>query len=152
MKRILNAILFAIAFAAVPSSAFTADIQAGVVNHVSEITNFNLNVYGHWWYPIDQMVFVGVGSGYQEIDNVSLVPLSASAWVRLPIGGQTLPVATGDWGYLIGSDHQMFWKVGGGLDIKNGDYSSIMLMGGYEFLEHDGKGFIYLQAGILLEL
>ena len=32
------------------------------------------------------------------------------------------------------------------------DYSSIMLMGGYEFLEHDGKGFIYLQAGILLEL
>ena len=152
MKRILTAILFAIAFAAVPSSAFTADIQAGVVNHVSEITNFNLNVYGHWWYPIDQMVFVGVGSGYQEIDNVLLVPLSASAWVRLPIGGQTLPVATGDWGYLIGSDHQMFWKVGGGLDIKNGDYSSIMLMGGYEFLEHDGKGFIYLQAGILLEL
>ena len=152
MKRILTAILFAIAFAAVPSSAFTADIQAGVVNHVSEITNFNLNVYGHWWYPIDQMVFVGVGCGYQEIDNVSLVPLSASAWVRLPIGGQTLPVATGDWGYLIGSDHQMFWKVGGGLDIKNGDYSSIMLMGGYEFLEHDGKGFIYLQAGILLEL
>ena len=152
MKRILTAILFAIAFAAVPSSAFTADIQAGVVNHVSEITNFNLNVYGHWSYPIDQMVFVGVGSGYQEIDNVSLVPLSASAWVRLPIGGQTLPVATGDWGYLIGSDHQMFWKVGGGLDIKNGDYSSIMLMGGYEFLEHDGKGFIYLQAGILLEL
>jgi len=152
MKRILTAILFAIAFAAVPSSAFTADVQAGVVNHVSEITNFNLNVYGHWWYPIDQMLFVGVGSGYQEIDNVGLVPLSASAWVRLPIGGQTLPVATGDWGYLIGSDHQMFWKVGGGLDIKNGDYSSIMLMGGYEFLEHDGKGFVYLQAGILIEL
>lgn len=152
MKRILTAILFAIAFAAVPSSAFTADVQAGVVNHVSEITNFNLNVYGHWWYPIDQMLFVGVGSGFQEIDNVGLVPLSASAWVRLPIGGQTLPVATGDWGYLIGSDHQMFWKVGGGLDIKNGDYSSIMLMGGYEFLEHDGKGFVYLQAGILIEL
>lgn len=152
MKRILTAILFAIAIAAVPSSAFTADVQAGVVNHVSEITNFNLNVYGHWWYPIDQMLFVGVGSGYQEIDNVGLVPLSASAWVRLPIGGQTLPVATGDWGYLIGSDHQMFWKVGGGLDIKNGDYSSIMLMGGYEFLEHDGKGFVYLQAGILIEL
>lgn len=152
MKRILTAILFAIAFAAVPSSAFTADIQAGVVNHVSEITNFNLNVYGHWWYPIDQMVFVGVGSGYQEIDNVSLVPLSASAWVRLPIGGQTLPVATGDWGYLIGSDHQMFWKVGGGLDIKNGDYSSIMLMGGYQFLDHDGYGYAYVQAGILIEI
>lgn len=152
MKRFLTALLFAIAFAAAPAAAFTADIQAGVVNHVSEITNFNLNINGHWWFPIDQMVFVGVGSGYQEIDNVGLVPLSASAWIRLPIGGQTLPVATGDLGYLIGGDHQMFWKVGGGFDIKNGDCSSIMLMGGYEFLEHDGKGFIYLQAGILIEL
>jgi hypothetical protein len=152
MKRILTALLFAIAFAAAPAVAFTADVQAGIVNHVSELTNFNLNIYGHWWFPIDQMVFVGVGSGYQEIDNVGLVPLSASAWIRLPIGGQTLPVATGDLGYLIGSDHQMFWKVGGGFDIKNGDCSSIMLMSGYEFLEHDGKGFIYLQAGILIEL
>ena len=152
MKRILTALLFAIAFAAAPAVAFTADVQAGIVNHVSELTNFNLNIYGHWWFPIDQMVFVGVGSGYQEIDNVGRVPLSASAWIRLPIGGQTLPVATGDLGYLIGSDHQMFWKVGGGFDIKNGDCSSIMLMSGYEFLEHDGKGFIYLQAGILIEL
>ena len=152
MKRILTALLFAIAFAAAPAAAFTADVQAGIVNHVSELTNFNLNIYGHWWFPIDQMVFVGVGSGDQEIDNVGLVPLSASAWIRLPIGGQTLPVATGDLGYLIGSDHQMFWKVGGGFDIKNGDCSSIMLMSGYEFLEHDGKGFIYLQAGILIEL
>ena len=152
MKKIFSAILFALAFAFVPANAFTMDVQGGIVNHVSELTNFNLNIYGHWWFPIDQMVFVGVGSGYQEIDNVGLVPLSASAWIRLPIGGQTLPVATGDLGYLIGSDHQMFWKVGGGFDIKNGDCSSIMLMSGYEFLEHDGKGFIYLQAGILIEL
>ena len=152
MKRLLTAILFSLAFTVIPANAFTMDVQAGVVNHVSELTSFNLNVYGHFWYPIDQMLFVGVGSGYQEIDNVSLVPLSASLWVRLPIGSQVLPVATGDIGYLIGSDHQLFWRTGGGLDIKNGDYSSILVMGGYQFLEHVGKGYAYVQAGILIEL
>ena len=152
MKRILTAILFSLAFTVVPANAFTMDVQAGVVNHVSELTSFNLKVYAHYWYPIDQMLFVGVGSGYQEIDNVSLVPLSASLWIRLPIGSQILPVATGDLGYLIGSDHQLFWRIGGGTDIKNGDYSSILVMGGYQFLEHMGKGYVYVQAGILIEL
>ena len=152
MKRILTAILFALAFTVIPAKAFTMDVQAGVVNHVSEITEFNLNIYGHLWYRIDQMLFVGVGSGYQEIDNVSLVPLSASLWIRLPIGSQVLPVATGDIGYLIGSDHQLFWRTGGGVDIKNGDYSSILLMGGYQFLDHVGKGYAYVQAGILIEI
>ena len=152
MKRVLTAILFAFAFAALPANAFTMDVQAGVVNHVSELSKFNLNIYGHLWYPIDQMLFVGIGSGYQEIDNVSLVPVSGSLWIRLPIGGQTLPVLTGDLGYLIGKGHQLFWKVGGGADIKNGDYSSILLMGGYEFLDHVGKGYAFVQAGILIEL
>lgn len=156
MKHLLAtvAVVFALVagFGSAPARAFTMDVQGGVVNAWSDITSFNLNVYGHYWFPIDQMLFVGIGSGYQEIDNVSLVPISASAWIRLPIGSQTLPVATGDWGYLIGSDHQMFWRVGGGFDIKNGDCSSIMLMGGYQFLDHDGKGYVYLQAGILIEL
>lgn len=147
-------VLFACLLALAPTkaNAFTMDVQGGVVNHVSEILDFNLNIYAHYWFPIDQMVFVGVGSGYQEIDNVSLVPISASAWIRLPIGGQTLPVITGDIGYLIGSDHQMFWRTGGGLDIKNGDHTSIMLMGGYEFLDHFGMGYAYVQIGLLVEL
>jgi len=152
MKRFLFAILFTIAFAVIPASAFTMDVQGGVVNHASELTEFNLNIYGHLWYRIDQMLFVGVGSGYQEIDNTALIPLSASLWVRLPIGSQILPVATGDIGYLIGSDHQLFWRTGGGFDIKNGDYSSILLMGGYQFLDNAGKGYVYLQAGILIEI
>ncbi len=152
MKRFFSAFLFALAFAVIPANAFTMDVQGGVVNHVSEIKNFNLNVYGHLWYPIDQMLFFGIGTGYQEIDNVGLVPVSGALWVRLPIGSQILPVATGDLGYLIGSDHQLFWKVGGGLDIKNGDYSSILVMSGYEFLDHAGKGYLYVQAGILVEL
>ncbi len=152
LKKVFAAVLFALAFGGVPAGAFTLDLQGGVVNHVSEISKFNLNVYGHWWYPIDQMLFVGVGTGYQEIDNVRLFPVSGSLWVRLPFGRTVLPVATGDFGYLIGSDHQMFWRAGGGLDIKNGDLSSIMIMGGYEFLDHYGKGYAYIQAGILIEI
>jgi hypothetical protein len=152
MKRILTVILFTLVFTALPANAFTMDVQAGVVNHVSELSKFNLNIYGHLWYRIDQMLFVGIGSGYQEIDNTGLVPVSAGLWIRLPIGGQVLPVLTGDIGYLIGSEHQLFWKTGGGFDIKNGDYSSILLMGGYEFLDHSGKGYAYIQAGILVEI
>ena len=152
MKKILTLFIFAVAMTAVPARAFTMDVQGGVVNHVSDITSFNLNVFGHYWFPIDQMLFVGIGTGYQEIDNISLIPVAGSLWVRLPFGRTVLPVATGDWGYLIGSDHQMFWRAGGGVDIKNGDYSSIMLMGGYQFLDHDGKGYVYVQAGILVEI
>ena len=152
MRLTLKSLLLALAFAVVPASAFTMDVQGGVVNHVSDMGKFNLNVFGHFWYPIDQMLFFGIGSGYQEIDNVSLIPVSGSVWIRLPIGSTALPVATGDWGYLFGSNNQMFWRAGGGFDIKNGDYSSIMLMGGYQFLDHDGKGYAYVQAGILVEL
>ncbi|WP_295679850.1 hypothetical protein [uncultured Fibrobacter sp.] len=153
MKRLL-AILFvcALTFAAPRANAFTMDVQGGIVNAVSDITSFNLNVFGHIWFPIDQMVFFGIGSGYNELDNVGYIPVMASAWVRLPIGGQTLPVVTGDIGYAFGDDHQMIWRAGGGFDIKNGDYSSILLMGGYQFLEERGRGYVYLQAGILVEL
>lgn len=152
MKRFFVAVFFALLCVATPCSAFTMDVQAGVINEAHHLGTFNLNIYGHFWYPIDQMLFLGIGSGYQEIDNVSLVPLTASAWIRLPIGSRTLPVVSGDWGYLIGSDHQMIWRVGGGFDIKNGDYSSIMLMGGYQFLDNDSHGYVYIQAGILIEI
>ena len=85
MKRFFSAFLFAIAFAVIPANAFTMDVQGGVVNHVSEIKNFNLNVYGHLWYPIDQMLFFGIGSGYQEIDNDALIPVSGSVWIRFDV-------------------------------------------------------------------
>ena len=116
MKRLL-AILFvcALTFAAPRANAFTMDVQGGIVNAVSDITSFNLNVFGHIWFPIDQMVFFGIGSGYNELDNVGYIPVMASAWVRLPIGGQTLPVVTGDIGYAFGDDHQRLWRAGGGL-------------------------------------
>ena len=152
MKRFLTAILFAIACAVIPANAFTFDMQGGTINPVSRLSQFNMTFYSHLWYPIDQMVFFGLGGGYQELDNVGYVPLSGSLWMRLPIGRQVLPVITGDIGYMIGSRHQMFWRAAGGTDIKNGDYSSIMIMGGYEFLNHDGRGFAFVQLGILIEI
>ena len=142
----------AMAFAPAKSEAFTLDFQGGAVNPVSHLSQFNMSFYGHLWYPIDQMLFVGLGGGYQELDNVGYVPLSGGLWVRLPIGRQVLPVAIGDIGYMIGERHQMFWRAGGGVDIKNGDYSSILVMGGYEFLNHDGRGYIFLQIGVLIEI
>ena len=148
----VKAFLLALAFATIPANAFTLDAQGGIANRVSSLSRFNMSFYGHWWLPIDQMLFVGVGGGYEELDNIGYVPLSGSLWVRLPVGRQVLPVATGDIGYMIGKRHQMFWRAGGGVDIKNGDYSSILLMGGYQFLNHDGHGYVYLQAGILVEI
>ncbi|MCF0216637.1 MAG: hypothetical protein HUK21_09215 [Fibrobacteraceae bacterium] len=152
--RKLALILFAatMLFTPTPSRAFTMDAQGGIVNPVNDIMQFNMSFYGHLWYPIDQMLFVGLGGGYQEIDNVGGIPVSGSVWVRLPIGSQILPVGTGDFGYMFGDNGQMFWRAGGGFDIKNGDYSSVLLMGGYQFLNDDGRGYVYLHAGILIEI
>lgn len=152
LKKFLSAVLLALAFFAMPANALTLDAQGGFCNRVSHMGDFNMSFYGHLWYPIDQMVFAGLGVGYQELDNVGILPLSGSLWVRLPIGRTVLPVATGDFGYMLGKDGQMFWRAGAGLDIKNGDNSSIILSGGYQFLNSSGHGYIYLQAGILIEM
>ena len=154
MRNLLKALLIFCFMGASAACArpFTMDLQGGVVNHVSELSKFNLNVFGHWWYPIDQMFFVGVGSGYQEIDNESLVPVSASFWMRVPVGIHVMPVMLADWGYLIGKHHQLFWRTAGGVDIKSGDHSSIMVTGGYQFLDNFGKGYVFLQAGVLVEI
>ena len=109
MKKILITLLFALAFVAVPANAFTMDAQGGICNRVSHMGHFNMSFYGHLWYPIDQMVFAGVGIGYQELDNVGYMPLSGSLWVRLPIGRTILPVATGDFGYMFGTRYQK-WR------------------------------------------
>ena len=53
---------------------------------------------------------------------------------------------------MIGKRHQMFWRAGGGIDIKNGDLSSILVMAGYQFLNHVGHGYVYLHAGVLVEI
>ena len=62
------------------------------------------------------------------------MPLSISLRVRLLIGRTILPIATGDFGYMFGKDDQMFWRAGAGLDIKNGDRTSIIISSGNQFL------------------
>ena len=62
-----------------------------------------------------------------------------------------MPVATFDFGYAFGDESQMIWIVGGGLDIKLGRYSSILVLSGYQNLKKSGD-LIYLRCGLLLEI
>lgn len=128
------------------SLAISADI--GTMNQ--SIGKFNLDVDAHVWYPFDQMVFLGVGSGYESVGSYYYVPVTASIWLRLPIGSTILPVLTGDYGYTFGNDKRLVWKLGGGADIKNGDRSSIIITGGYERLRKR-DAYVYVHAGLLLE-
>jgi hypothetical protein len=110
----------------------------------------HLDFSGHLWYPFDQMVFLGIGSGIQQIGGSKQIPIVASTSVRLPIGGQILPFLSGDVGHSVGEDAQFQWRAGGGLDIKNGDRSSLIVAGGYQSFADLG-GFFYLRGGLLLE-
>jgi cellulose synthase/poly-beta-1,6-N-acetylglucosamine synthase-like glycosyltransferase len=138
---------------ALPTNA-SADIglsaEIGSLTPLEEDGIFNLDFNAHLWYRFDQMVFLGIGSGYQDIYGHYYVPVTASIWVRFPFGSTVLPVFTGDYGYAFGDDKRMIWKLGGGVDIKNGDRSSILLLAGYEKLRSRG-GHIYVHGGLLLE-
>ena len=148
---VLAAALSFTALAPSPAEALTADASVGVVNSTEELLEFNFDVSGHFWYPVDQMVFVGVGVDYQRFGDVTLVPVMGSAYVRLPFGSVMMPAMTFDFGYAFGNDAQMIWRAGGGLDIKLGHYSSLLVLGGYENLRKAGD-FVYLRCGLLLEL
>ncbi len=148
---VLSSALSFAALAPAPAQALTADVSAGVVNATEDLSEFNFNVSGHWWYPVDQMVFLGLGVDYQRFGDVTLVPVMGSAYMRLPFGSVMMPAATFDIGYAFGNDAQMIWRVGGGLDIKLGRYSSMLVLGGYENLRKTGD-FVYLRCGLLLEL
>lgn len=111
----------------------------------------NLDFDGRIWYKFDQMVFVGIGSGVQKYDNHLSYPLLASLLLRLPIGGQVLPITTADWGYAVGYNNYFLWRVGLGADIKAGDNSSIMIFGGFQNNTPLDSPAIYARAGVLLE-
>lgn len=138
-------------FAPKNACAITADIGVGSVNATEEMTDFNIDVVGHWWYPVDQMVFLGVGFGYERLGDISLVPLTGSAYVYLPFGSVVMPVGTFELGYAFGEDAQMVWRAGGGLDLKLGKKSSLLALFGYQNLKKAGD-FVYLRCGLLLEI
>jgi hypothetical protein len=112
---------------------------------------FHLDFTSHIWYKFDQMVFLGIGSGVMKYGGEQEYPLLASTQIRLPIGGQVLPVVTGDWGYVLGNERYFMWRAGGGLDIKNGDRSSLLVQAGYQSAAPRWHSAVYLRAGLLLE-
>lgn len=134
-----------------PVQAFTADVSVGTFNATEEMSDFNLDVSGHWWYPVDQMVFLGVGFGYERLGDISLFPLVGSAYIYLPFGSLVMPVGTFDLGYSFGDDAQMVWRAGGGLDVKLGRKSSLLALVGYQNLKKTGD-FVYLRCGLLVEI
>lgn len=138
---------------AVPNAnaLLTMDLSVGALTTAPKPDRANISLGGHLWLPIDQMIFIGAGGYYQEIDKTIFIPVTGSVWIRLPIGKQVLPLIIADYGYAVGSDHQFVWSAGLGIDIKNGDYSSLILMAGYQKLKKKDDYF-YIRAGFLIEI
>lgn len=107
---------------------------------------FSTSVYGKW----DEMVLLGVQSGIGSVAGPSSIPILGSGIMRLPFGRVVLPFATGEAGYVLDDVNAgLLWRGGGGFDIKNGRYSSILLLGGYEAAS--GMAGWYARGGLLLE-
>lgn len=101
-------------------------------------------------HRIDQMVAAGVMAGYDAVPHHSAASLVSRLQVRLPIGRQILPYLQSEAGAGIRpvlEDTYFLWKLGGGLDIKLGDRSSLLLEGGVQTW-----GRTFGRAGLLLEL
>lgn len=148
MKKLL---LFILYFSVqVMSADLAIDATMGSVNPTNDRTNFNLDFSAHVWYQWDQMVLLGAGSGVQQFGRAKQYPVLLSALIRLPIGGQMLPLVTGDWGYALGFNSEFIWRAGGGVDLKLGDDSSLFAVVGYQDNANSGS-YLYSRAGILLE-
>lgn len=105
---------------------------------------------GAAYLKFDDMVLLGVQSGIGGVAGPSSIPIAGSAIVRLPLGRVVLPFATGDLGYVLGDGKDgLFWRGGGGFDIKNGRHSSLLLLGGVEAASK-ARGW-FARAGLLLE-
>jgi len=101
-------------------------------------------------HRIDQMVAAGVAAGYEAIPSHSAASATSRLQVRLPFGRQLLPYLQAEAGAGIRpvlEDTYFLWKLGGGLDLKLGDRSSLLLEGGVQTW-----GRTYGRAGLLLEL
>lgn len=148
---VVGALLLACAPLQAKAPSIALDATVGVLSPSADFPeSAHLDFTAHLWYPFDQMVFFGVGSGIQQIGGSKQIPIVGSAQVRLPIGGQILPFVSGDVGHSVGEDAQFQWRAGGGLDIKNGDRSSLIVAGGYQSFAELG-GHYYLRGGLLLE-
>ncbi len=132
------------------SGEIAFDALLGSMISVEHKKTPHLDFSSHLWWKYDQMVFLGVGSGIQMQGEERIVPLLASTWLRLPFGGRTLPILTADVGYHWSDSPEFGWRVSGGLDIKNGNRSSLLVLAGYQSLQNHGA-YYSLRAGLLLE-
>lgn len=133
-------------------SASALSFQVGSIQEKDDWSEQNIDFAAHYWHQWDQMVFFGLGSGVQQYGDDKYYPALGSMLLRLPIGRTILPIATGDWGYLFGPEHQFTWKLGGGLDMKLGNDSSVILMSGFQkFMDRKWKSQVYIRLGVLLE-
>jgi hypothetical protein len=86
-----------------------------------------------FYAKLDDQTLLGLQSGQGTVSSSRAIPIYASAIIRLPLGRIVLPIATGDLGYALDSQHAGFiWRAGGGFDIRNGRHSSLLLLGAYE--------------------
>jgi hypothetical protein len=105
---------------------------------------------GGLYLKFDEMVLLGAQSGIGSVAGASSIPLLGSALMRLPFGRIVMPFAAGDVGYVLDDRNDgLLWRAGGGLDIKNGRHSSLLLQGGYEATAELSAW--YARAGFLLE-
>ena len=150
IRSLLAAVLVCCA-AARADVAFSA--TAGSFTEVGDgWDGFNHDYSATVWHVFDQMVLFGVTAGMQIDGGVHQFPLLASLYVRLPLGRQLLPVATGDFGWVFGDGaNECAWRVGGGLDLKLGDRSSLLLLAGSQMGLDALPTRAYLRGGILLE-
>lgn len=104
----------------------------------------------HGLAPLDQMVAAGIGFGYEAVPGRPAGLVDARMQVRLPIGRQALPYLDVESGIGIRpvlEDSYLLWKLGGGLDLKLGDHSSLLAGAGLAAV-----GRMYGRLGLLLEL
>lgn len=82
--------------------------------------------------PIDQMLFLGLGSGYRQFSNHVQVPINTTLYLRLPMGQILMPVFRLSTGYLLGYDHRYYWASELVGDLKLGNSSSLLFGVGVE--------------------
>lgn len=104
----------------------------------------------HGLAQLDQMVAGGFGFGYEAVPTRPVGLADARLQVRLPLGRQVLPFLDAEAGVGIRpmlEDSYPIWKLGGGLDVKLGDRSSLLAGAGAAAV-----GRWYGRLGLLLEL
>lgn len=124
-----------------------------LVGSQSPTRSFNpgLDATAHIWWKYDQMVFLGLGGGILEQSQGAQYPAMGSLWLRLPFGGRALPLLTADAGWNFGKSPELFWRYAGGIDLKNGNRSSILFLVGYSHGRETGAAYS-ARLGLLLEI